>query len=221
MGFLGNLVKNAVGDGLSKAVSGAVEKGMKSALQPKVNEWSEKLTNAYTKNIDAQVEALDQATEAMNEANAELNADPEAKNALKDALSKWAQSAEKFAESVETASPKETGNTARAPYVSRGNAGYFAEIIEANIPGAACEKNVPLSKITADVPAKAADIDVLVTVNGVPKAALLLVPKNGYKVAAVVNTMNACEKNGVKALRFMNEFSNRPEYVTERVNEAL
>ena len=219
MGLLGKLVKNAVGEGLSKAVSSAVEKGVKGALQPKVNEWSEKVVNAAGKNIDAQVEALDNATEAINEANAAIEENPEAANALRESLEKWAQSAEKYANAmgaeVESASQKTA-----AVYQSEGDADYFASIVE-KIPGAVCEKHVPLSKITAEVPAKAAEIDVLVSVGGAPKAALLLVPKNRYRMTAVVNTMNACEKNGITPLRFFNEFSNKPEYVTERVTAAL
>ena len=219
MGLLGKLVKNAVGDGISKAVSGAVEKGLKGALQPKVNEWSEKVVNAYGKNIDAQVEALDNATEALNEANAAIEADPEAKNALRESLEKLAQSAEKYAEA--TGAGTGSGSKKQAyVYKSVGDADYFASIIE-KIPGAVCEKHVPLSELTDEAPAKAADIDVLVSAGGVKKAAILLVPKNSYRVEAVVNTMNACEKNGITPIRFMNEFSNRPEYVTERVSAVL
>ena len=219
MGLLGKLVKNAVGEGLSKAVSGAVEKGMKSALQPKVNEWSEKLTNAASKNIDAQVEALDNATEALNEANAEMNANPEAKSAFNDALSKWAKSAEKFAEAAEKSEAACAEAVSRGIYEA-GTAEYFAGIISENIPGVSVKLNVPAGEV-ADVPEKAANIDVLVLKDGAPKAAVILVYKNSYRTLPVVNTMNACEKNGIKALRFMKEFSNKEDYVTERIASAL
>ncbi len=103
----------------------------------------------------------------------------------------------------------------------RGSAAYFADVLSRNFPGLEIAVNQPLSAVTDRVPAWAADIDILACRNGAPAVAILLVRKNGYKKAAVINAMNACEEAGVPALRFMKEFSNEPSYVAGRVKAVL
>lgn len=215
MGLFGKIIKNAVGDGISKAVSGAVEKGVKSAIQPKVNEWSEKLTDAATKDIDASVNSINAASEALDEASKETKKIDF--GALNDALEKLAKSAEQY----EKTQPSEGKSEAYRDTYENGNADYFAGIIAKNFPDAEVKLSVPVSEITADIPAKVKPVDVLVCKGGAAKAAIILTPKNSYKAAAVVNTMNACEKAGIKAYRFMEEFSNKEEYVVGRIGQSL
>ncbi len=103
----------------------------------------------------------------------------------------------------------------------RGSAAYFADLLSRNFPGLEIAVGQPLSAVTDRVPEWAADIDVLACRNGAPAVAILLVPKNRYRKAAVINAMNACEEAGVPALRFMKEFSNEPSYVAGRVKAVL
>lgn len=108
-------------------------------------------------------------------------------------------------------------NAIPSSVADRGSAEYFADVIEKNVPGARVETNVPLSMFTSENPAKQVNIDVLVRINNIPKLAIILVKKNSYRNAGIVNTMNACEKVNLPAIRFMKEFSNEPGYVSARV----
>lgn len=103
----------------------------------------------------------------------------------------------------------------------RGSAAYFADVISKNIPGAAVRTNVALSEISSENPDKKVNIDVLVSIGGVNKVAIVLPSKAKYRNHAYLNTMNACEAAGVAALRFMQEFRNDPGYVSARVKSVI
>lgn len=223
MGLLGNLIKKAIGDGISKAVSGAVEDGVKAAIRPKVNEWSEKLTDAATKEVDASVNAISDAANALNETNAEIEKDPEAAKNLEEALGKLAEAAEKagLMQEQNAAVIEDAVKNGLDVTYEAGNAAYFAAIVTKRFPGAEVKINVPLSEITADAPEKAKTVDVLVLKGGMAKAAILIVPKNSFNTLAISNTMAACEKSGVTAFRFMREFSNKEDYVAGRIGTVL
>lgn len=102
-----------------------------------------------------------------------------------------------------------------------GSAAYFVDIISKNIPGATCTTNVSLESIGARLPYKKVDIDVLVSVGGVAKLAIFLPPKSKYKNACYVFSMNSCEAKGVKAIRFMKEFTNEADYSIGRIKSLL
>ena len=103
----------------------------------------------------------------------------------------------------------------------RGSAEYFIDVIEKNIPGVQTAANVPLSSLTADVPAKSLPVSVLVSRGGQPVIALMVVRKNDYRKVGVVNTMNACEDAGIPTIRFMSEFGNEPGYVAARIRAVM
>lgn len=102
-----------------------------------------------------------------------------------------------------------------------GSADYFVDIITRNISGATCEKNVSLASVGAALPYKKVDIDVLVSVAGAPKLAIFLTPKDKYKNACYVFSMNACEAKGISAIRFMKEFDNDADYSVGRIQSLL
>ena len=103
----------------------------------------------------------------------------------------------------------------------RGSNAYFRELIEKNLPGVSVQEEVPLAEITSEVPAKNRNISLLLTSAGGKKLAVMLVAKNQYRLAAVVNTMNICEDQGIPAIRFMQEFENAPAYVVGRIAAYL
>ena len=103
----------------------------------------------------------------------------------------------------------------------RSDPSYIVDLVEKNLPGAAAKKEVPLSEITSDVPEKNMPISVMVSVGGVNKVAVMVVEKNKYRNAAVVNTMNACEDKGIAAIRVFKEFENKPEFVLGRIKAFL
>ena len=103
---------------------------------------------------------------------------------------------------------------------NRGTAEYFADLIEKNIPGASIRCNVPLTELTTELPYTYVAIDVLVESFG-RRLAIVLPPKQKYKTARYVYTMNACEAAGISAIRFMKEFDNEPDYVIGRIRSLL
>jgi len=99
----------------------------------------------------------------------------------------------------------------------RGSTAYFRDLIEKNLPEVSLREEVPLAEITPEVPVKNRNVSLLLTSDSGKKLAVLLVSKNQYRRAAVVNTMNICEDRGIPAIRFMQEFENAPAYVVGRI----
>ena len=103
----------------------------------------------------------------------------------------------------------------------RGSVAYFKEVIEKNIPGSEVRESVSLSEIGAAEPKRNERVSAVVYKNGAPALALYIVSKNSYRREAYVLGMNACEKAGIPALRFMKEFSNEPGYIVGRVDAVM
>ena len=61
----------------------------------------------------------------------------------------------------------------------------------------------------------------LLSRDGAPKLAIFLVSKDKYKPRALIESMNACENAGIPAIRFMQEFDNKPGYVVGRIRTVL
>ena len=80
---------------------------------------------------------------------------------------------------------------------------------------------VSLSEIGAAEPKRNERVSAVVYKNGAPALALYIVSKNSYRREAYVLGMNACEKAGIPALRFMKEFSNEPGYIVGRVDAVM
>ena len=102
-----------------------------------------------------------------------------------------------------------------------GSLAYFTDVIAKNLPDVTVSSIVPLETLGGEIPAKKADIDLLLSKDGKQALAILLVPKNKYRLTKYINTMNACEDAGVPAIRFMKEFSNEPAYMIGRIKALI
>ena len=65
------------------------------------------------------------------------------------------------------------------------------------------------------------DVSYVLYLDGQPKLAILLIPSNEWNSAEVVSTMAACQSAGIPCQRYFKEFSNREDYVTNRIRQAL
>ena len=102
-----------------------------------------------------------------------------------------------------------------------GSAAYFGDLIAKNLPDITVEKDVPVESLGQEVPVKRANIDLMLSKDGKQVLAVFLVPKNQYRIAKYINSMNACEDAGIPAIRFMKEFSNEPSYVIGRIKALI
>lgn len=66
-----------------------------------------------------------------------------------------------------------------------------------------------------------ADIPYVLYRDGQPKLAILLIPSAEWNSSEVVSTMAACKSAGIPCQRYFEEFSNREDYVTNRIRQAL
>lgn len=200
MGFLSNIIKSGISDGISKGINEAVGKAVEKAVAPAAERWA----NKTAEHFDSAAQSVEEAEKAGVFANLQ-------------------RAAENYASALEHAAEGMEGQAASSSVSSEktGTAAYFAQVIKEGIPGAEAAMNVSLSQITGEIPEKASNVDVLVVVDDVPKAAIILVPKGSYKNLCYVNAMKACEKEGIPAIRFMKEFANKPEYVVERIKKYL
>lgn len=201
MGLLKNLLKNKINEGIGKGISDAVGKAVEKVVTPA----AEKLAGKAAENINETTEALSQSTEALKENGSELE----------EALKKLEEVAEEYGIREEMAAEK------TAALIDHGTAAYFEAVIAKGLPDIQVRKAVSLSSFVSGVPEKAAAVDLLLFKDGRPAVGILLVPKNSYDTVAIVNTMKYLEINGVKALRFMREFSNEAGYVVSRIKDAL
>lgn len=97
MGFLKNIVRNAVGDGISKGIKDAVEKATESIVAPKAEAYANKMADN-----------LDEATRAMDAASASAQSVPARERAsafssLEASLNRMSQAAENYAATMEQA----------------------------------------------------------------------------------------------------------------------
>lgn len=215
MGFLDNLVKrevrNAVNDASRSAsravgntIGAAIAKDVKSSLGKALGVDAEEIDKMAAQNASRNYNSMNN----VNNSSSNSYSDASAGRVYPPAVQLLKKHNESFTKDM---------NAVPSSVADRGSAEYFADVIEKNVPGARVETNVPLSMFTSENPAKQVNIDVLVRINNIPKLAIILVRKNSYRTTAVVNTMNACEKVSLPAIRFMKEFSNEPGYVSARV----
>lgn len=98
---------------------------------------------------------------------------------------------------------------------------YFLDLVAKNLPELTAQTDVVPESLSLYVEGKKQNVPIVLFRNGLPVIALFLVPSQGYKRAAVVNTMNACEDKGIPAIRFMDSFSNQPNYVIARIKAVM
>lgn len=210
MGLLDSFIKKTVntaakqtGDKLAQQagnkLAGAINSAIGGVFSSKPSENGSESTEAQADSAPAQVDAAAEA--AFNEGR-RPNTVPKLTVQHKESFSKAAGA-------IGSSIP------------NHGSAEYFVDIITKNIPGATCTTNVGLESVGAALPYKKVDIDVLVSVAGAPKLAIFLPPKDKYKNACYVFSMNACEAKGISAIRFMKEFTNEADYSIGRIKSLL
>ena len=93
MGFLKNIIKNAVDDGISKGIRDAVSSATEKIVAPKAEAYANKVADS-----------LDSAAEGMNAAAAASAEEKKSGlSSLEESLNRLSQSAEKYAETLEQA----------------------------------------------------------------------------------------------------------------------
>ena len=93
MGFLKNIIKNAVDDGISKGIRDAVSSAAEKIVAPKAEAYANKVADS-----------LDEATQAIDAASAANEKEEKhGLSSLEQALDRLSQSAEKYAETMEKA----------------------------------------------------------------------------------------------------------------------
>ena len=98
---------------------------------------------------------------------------------------------------------------------------YFTDLIQKNMPEYAVFQYPSIASVLGSAPEKNVNISMLLSRDGAPKLAIFLVSKDKYKPRALIESMNACENAGIPAIRFMQEFDNKPGYVIGRIRTVL
>lgn len=92
MSFLKNIIRNAVSEGIGKGIRDAVSSAVEKAVAPKAE--------AYANSV---ADSLDDAAKAVESNAAQSEAQERKSSSLEDALNRLAQSAEKYAATLEQA----------------------------------------------------------------------------------------------------------------------
>lgn len=93
MGFLKNIIKNAVDDGISKGIRDAVSSAAEKIVAPKAEAYANKVADS-----------LDEATQAIDSASAASEKEEKSgASSLEQSLNRLSQAAEKYAETMEKA----------------------------------------------------------------------------------------------------------------------
>lgn len=202
MGLLDKLLKK-VTDAAEKGVSQAIKGAVKEGLGIKNDSDLEKAANQYAEGIQQSAEAYAAGVQNAAEEFAQYNRTP-----LK--LVKEHKEPVRFAyDAVGNAVP------------DTGSIMYFTDLVQKNLPEYAVLQYPSVASVLGSAPEKNVNISMLLSRDGAPKLAIFLVSKDKYKPRALIESMNACENAGIPAIRFMQEFDNKPGYVIGRIRTVL
>ena len=99
--------------------------------------------------------------------------------------------------------------------VSKKNAAdYIEDLVLRNFPGVTVKRDADFGDGSDK---KFVPVSLLLEKDSRPVLAVIVCGKNQYRLYGVINTMNACEQQGIPAIRFFREFENKPEYVCGRI----
>ena len=202
MGLLDKLLKK-VTDAAEKGVSQAIKGAVKEGLGIKNDSDLEKTANQYAESVQHSAESY--AAEVKNAAEefTQYNRTP-----LK--LVKEHKEPVQFAYDAVGSAVPDTGSIM-----------YFTDLVQKNLPEYAVLQYPSVASVLGSAPEKNVDITMLLSRDGAPKLAIFLVSKDKYKPRALIESMNACENAGIPAIRFMQEFDNKPGYVVGRIRTVL
>ena len=110
--------------------------------------------------------------------------------------------------------PQQQSPIAADAYTYRGSVeDYFLEVLQRAFP----DYHIHQNPRTSDTE----HLTILLHQNGGLKAVLILCDKNKFDTQQIRDTMDSCMMTGVPCLRFMREFRNDANYVTQRIRKAL
>ena len=205
MGLFDKLLKkvtDAAEKGVSKAIKDAVKDGL-DGLGIKDEGDLEKAASQYAANVQQSAESYAAEVQSAAEDFTQYNRTP-----LK--LVK------------EHKEPVQLAYDAVGSYVTdTGSIMYFTDLVQKNLPEYAVLQYPTIASVLGSAPEKNVNITMLLSKDGVPKLAIFLVSRDKYKPRALIESMNACENAGIPAIRFIQEFENRPEYVVGRIRTVL
>ena len=84
-----------------------------------------------------------------------------------------------------------------------------------------CGKSKPVSQAVVPPVGNTTPLTFLLSKNGAPTLGILLCDKHFWDTDQVQAAMNACKAANVPCLRFMREFRNDADYVTDRIRKSL
>lgn len=99
--------------------------------------------------------------------------------------------------------------------------GYFRDLFVDAFPGCQVEEDVPASRFEANAHPACVPISFLIRRAGQPVLAIALVRMNNYRGMNVIATKEIVERAGIPYMRFFVELPNEPDYVLNRVRNAL
>ena len=117
--------------------------------------------------------------------------------------------------------PSDIAPTGEAAFKKGKITEYFTDLLSKNLPDTDIRTDISPASLGLYIEGKQQNVPIVIYRAAEPVLALFLVPSQGYRRAAVINTMNACEDAGIPAIRFMDTFSNKPEYVIARVKAVM
>ena len=199
-------------DKLLKKVTDAAEKGVSNAIKGAVKETLgvknlEKAAEKYAEDIKTSAETY--AKEAKQAAE-ELEEDISMYNRTPLKLVKEHKEPVQLAYDAVGSSVGDTGSIM-----------YFTDLVQKNLPEYAVLQYPSIASVLGSAPEKNVNISMLLSKEGAPKLAIFLVSKDKYKPRALIESMNACENAGIPAIRFLQEFENKPAYVIGRIRTVI
>lgn len=137
--------------------------------------------------------------------------------------------------------PRKKNNTVSGNGVC--NAEYFENILRRQLPEYTLQRQVALSKEAGTWTCSCGNIDsgnfcsncgkkkpadkkgqplsIGLYLDGQLKLGIILCDKNSWNTAAIRQTMELCQAQNIPCLRFIQQFENDPDYVINRIRQAL
>ena len=209
MGLLDKLLKK-VTDAAEKGVSQAIKGAVKEGLGIKDDSDLEKAASQYAESVQHSAERYTE--DVQNAADGIQNAAGEFTQYNRTPL----KLVKEHKEPVQLAY-----DAVGSVFTDTGSIMYFTDLVQKNLPEYAVFQYPSIESVLGSAPEKNVNISMLLSRAGVPKLAIFLVSKDKYKPRALIESMNACENAGIPAIRFMQEFDNKPGYVIGRIRTVL
>lgn len=205
-----------IAKGLEDVADKVEKSGVLDDIAAGINTAKEKIEESGV--IDDLRDGFNQAKDKLEESGVI----DEIKKATQEGVSALEKAADKIKVEVNNHSTvNSSGNYPSYNPAINGSIPYFSSIIKEHIPDVEVREEVNLSEVSQYCPVKQVKIDILIYKHGMPRLAILLVPKDKYKNQCYTNTILSCKKAGVNTIQFMKEFRNDPDYVVDRILKEM